>query len=303
MCIIAIKPEGISIPTERLKACWDHNPDGAGFMYSEDGKLKIVKGLMAFDSFLQSYNAINPLNKRVVIHFRYGTHGKVCPDLTHPFSINKDLALVHNGVLSIEIDDPFGLENKVDPKSLNSYISSLEGNKSISIGYEESCLENDNDEIFKDQPDVIFDEIEDTSDSLEFCKVLQKLPKKFLSNKAILFLLNKYISSENSVIVFMDNIGNINIVGDNSHIVKDGVWYSNHDYSGPEIKKTQNTIDEDDTVYTMKCPYCNTGSYSSWMLKTGHPAISACSNKECQTNLVNERIKDAIDDPAIMLKK
>lgn len=274
MCIIAIKPEGISIPIERLKSCWDNNSDGAGFMYSENGKLNIVKGLMTFDSFIKSYDDISSLNKQVVIHFRYGTHGKICPDLTHPFLINKSLALVHNGVLSVDMDDPFELENKVAPQNINSYIDSLEKDS-------ESCLEDL--DIFSEQPDIVFNEIDNTSDSLEFCKILSKLPKKFLSNKAIFFLLSKYVSRENSVIIFMDDAGAINIVGNNRHIVEDGVWYSNYDYSRSEIKKTQNPVNKDNTVYINKCPYCPTGNYSSWMLNNGHPAISACSNKECPT--------------------
>jgi len=280
MCIIAIKPEGISIPTERLKTCWDNNPDGVGFMYSEAGKLNIIKGLMTFDSFIKSYNDISPLNKRIVIHFRYGTHGKICPDLTHPFIINKSLALVHNGILSIDIDDPFELENKVDSKNINAYIDSLEKDS-------EPCL--DDIDIFSKRSDMVFNEIDNTSDSLEFCRMLSKLPKKFLSNKAIFFLLSKYVSRENSVIIFMDDAGAINIVGNNSHIVEDGVWYSNYDYSRSEIKKTQNLVDEDeedDSVEINKCPYCPTGNFSSWMLNNGHPAISACSNNECPTNSI-----------------
>jgi len=283
MCIIAIKPEGISIPIERLKSCWDNNSDGAGFMYSENGKLNIVKGLMTFDSFIKSYNDISPLNKRIVIHFRYGTHGKICPDLTHPFIINKSLALVHNGILSIDIDDPFELENKVDPKNINVYIDSLEKDSG-------TCLDDIDDiddiDIFSKRSDMVFNEIDNTSDSLEFCKILSKLPKKFLSNKAIFFLLSKYVSRENSVIIFMDDTGAINIVGDNSHIVRDGVWYSNYDYSKSGIKESESAVDKDDTVEINKCPYCPTGNYSSWILNNGHPAISACSNKECPTNSI-----------------
>ena len=284
MCIIAIKPEGISIPIERLKTCWEHNPDGAGFMYSENNKLKIVKGLMTFDSFIKAYDEVNPLTKRIVIHFRYGTHGDICPDLTHPFNVNEDLALVHNGILSINLDDPFEIQNKVNPKDFSNYIGSLleNGSDLDVVNHSDNALPNGELEEFTEMVDEI-NEIEvNTSDSLEFCKMLRKLPKRFLSNNAIFFLLNKYIQNEGSVIVFMDNIGNINIVGSNSHIVEDGVWYSNHDYFESEIKKEQNAIKAD----REKCPYCSTGSYSCWMLDNGHPAMSLCNNVECPTNLV-----------------
>jgi predicted glutamine amidotransferase len=217
MCIIAIKPEGVSIPIERLKNCWDNNPDGAGLMYSENNELKIIKGLMDFDSFIKAYNDISPLEKKIIIHFRYATHGKVCKDLTHPFDIDKDLAFVHNGVLSINLDDPLELENRIDPKDITPYIKNIE-----EVDYIDNI----------DKIDEFIDDIEidNISDSLEFCNILKKLPKDFLLNNAMLFLLNKYVEMEGSVIIFMDNMSNVNIVGINSHIIKDYVWYSNYDY-------------------------------------------------------------------------
>jgi hypothetical protein len=224
MCIIVIKPEGVSIPIDRLKNCWDNNPDGAGFMYSENGTLKIIKGLMNFNTFINSYDSISPLTKKIVIHFRYATHGKVCEELTHPFNINKTLAMVHNGILRIDLDDPFELENKI--YDIDAYIKGVED------------VEVDN---FIDPIDKIDGFIEkDTSDSLEFCNMLRELPKRFLYNKTMLFLLGRYMEMEGSVIVFMDNISNINIIGVNNHITKDNAWYSNYDYKKIENNENKN---------------------------------------------------------------
>ena len=37
MCIIAIKEKGIDMPNEKiLETMFEHNPDGAGFMYAKD---------------------------------------------------------------------------------------------------------------------------------------------------------------------------------------------------------------------------------------------------------------------------
>ena len=45
MCVICYKPKGIAFPEERiLQNCFDNNPDGAGFMWPENGKVHIRKG-------------------------------------------------------------------------------------------------------------------------------------------------------------------------------------------------------------------------------------------------------------------
>jgi predicted glutamine amidotransferase len=99
MCIIAFKPEGIKISEDRLKKMWDSNSDGAGMMYADRGKLRIVKGLMTFDNFLETYKKIGD-HRKMVLHFRIKTHGAVIPSLTHPFWVHHGkVAMVHNGVI------------------------------------------------------------------------------------------------------------------------------------------------------------------------------------------------------------
>ena len=51
MCIIVMKPAGITLPLARLESMWKRNDDGAGFMYSDGEKLQIYKGYMTFESF------------------------------------------------------------------------------------------------------------------------------------------------------------------------------------------------------------------------------------------------------------
>lgn len=100
MCIIALKPAGISIPETTLKNMWDNNDDGAGFMYADRGTVRVVKGLMKFEDFLAAYKRVGE-HRKIVMHFRIKTHGAVSAELTHPFWIRKgDLAMVHNGVIS-----------------------------------------------------------------------------------------------------------------------------------------------------------------------------------------------------------
>jgi len=99
MCIIALKPEKVQFSRAQLKIMWDNNPDGAGFMYAEDGVVKIVKGLMTLDALENAINEVGPLRK-LVIHFRIRTHGAISKELTHPFWITENsLGMVHNGVI------------------------------------------------------------------------------------------------------------------------------------------------------------------------------------------------------------
>lgn len=98
MCIAIYKPEGYTLLPETLETCWDNNPDGAGFMYAEKNKLIIVKGLMSFVEFLTAYTPHE--NKQLVLHFRIATHGKTNQENTHPFSISKNLGLIHNGIIN-----------------------------------------------------------------------------------------------------------------------------------------------------------------------------------------------------------
>lgn len=125
MCIIAAKPAGIPMPEEdTLRAMWEGNPDGAGFMFPDkvEGKhgkgksvVRVEKGFMTFDNFL---SALNELAKTrdltatpVVMHFRITTHGGTCPELTHPFPVTDSrgalrklssaapVGIAHNGII------------------------------------------------------------------------------------------------------------------------------------------------------------------------------------------------------------
>jgi len=100
MCIIALKPENISISDQTIKNMWENNDDGAGFMYADRGKVRIVKGLMTLDSFMDAYRRVGD-HRKIVMHFRIRTHGEISQELTHPFWIRQGiLGMVHNGVIS-----------------------------------------------------------------------------------------------------------------------------------------------------------------------------------------------------------
>ena len=98
MCIAILSKKDLLVPHKHLKECWDHNDDGAGFMYAENGKLIIKKGLMTFDKFMEAYEPHEA--KACVLHFRITTHGNTDEENTHPFQVGNDLGFVHNGIIS-----------------------------------------------------------------------------------------------------------------------------------------------------------------------------------------------------------
>lgn len=118
MCIIAAKPAGAKMPSrDTIRTMWAGNPDGAGVMYAQDGKVRIDKGFMAL-SDLEAHldkleRSLDLTATGVVLHFRITTHGGTCPENCHPFPLTDSLArlrmthtsttvgIAHNGVIPI----------------------------------------------------------------------------------------------------------------------------------------------------------------------------------------------------------
>lgn len=119
MCIIAAKAAGIPMPSrDTLRTMWDNNHDGAGFMYTEKGKVRIEKGFMKYEHFIKALEKVESrldLTKTpVVLHFRITTHGGTKPENCHPFpitdsvgalkklTISTDVGVAHNGIIPID---------------------------------------------------------------------------------------------------------------------------------------------------------------------------------------------------------
>lgn len=99
MCVIAAKPKNIVIPEETLRQCFERNPDGAGFVAHHDGRLILHKGFFTFESFWEIYQPF--ALDAAVIHFRIKTHGNKDADMCHPFVVNDNLVVAHNGIINI----------------------------------------------------------------------------------------------------------------------------------------------------------------------------------------------------------
>lgn len=116
MCIIIAKEKGLELPTNQtLQSCFISNPDGAGIMYNEGGKVVIEKGFMEWEKFSKRIEKLRPTlkEKGVVLHFRIATEGGISKQNCHPFPITpyekileklhleRDLAVAHNGMIDI----------------------------------------------------------------------------------------------------------------------------------------------------------------------------------------------------------
>ena len=123
MCIAIYKPEEKIIPYNTLKECYDSNPDGAGFMYAEDKQLHIKKGFFTLKEFYKEY--VKHQDKKVVLHFRIKTHGKIDKTNCHPFAINNAVGFVHNGIISgfgdSDHSDTIGFNNNVLQPLVNKW--------------------------------------------------------------------------------------------------------------------------------------------------------------------------------------
>lgn len=97
MCqIIYVPPNGF-FPWIHLEAIYENNPDGFGMMWTENGKVKHIKGLFDRDEIF--YMIDDGPKTGVAYHFRYTTRGLTNDDNCHPFIISDDLGMMHNGTI------------------------------------------------------------------------------------------------------------------------------------------------------------------------------------------------------------
>ncbi len=100
MCLILVGKKGELSKKIGFKKVWDCNPHGAGIVIPRKGRpAKVLKGIMTLKDF---YNVLNLIHSDylIAVHFRQATHGAVNKGNTHPFKIDNDTYLMHNGVLS-----------------------------------------------------------------------------------------------------------------------------------------------------------------------------------------------------------
>ena len=213
MCVVAVKNVGVAFPNDDLmKAMWDSNNDGAGFMYTKNGKVHIEKGFMKYDDLMRAVRdlkkRVDIVNTPVVLHFRITTHGGTSPENTHPFPISSNekylkaldltcsVGMVHNGIIS-------------------SVVVDKEAKMSDTMVYIQEVL-----------------------------SPLSMLNKSFYRNDFGKQLMENQIGW--SKLAFLDKTGNIDLVGSflkgTKHNSKDILFSNlNHEYSRSNIYKTFST--------------------------------------------------------------
>jgi glutamine amidotransferase len=103
MCIAIVKAKGNAIPEEHLENGWKANDDGAGFAYVGSTGEIVIEKFMTWEEFLPSYRlAVETYGDTsdFLIHFRITSKGTTDLDNCHPFYVDRDRAIIHNGTMT-----------------------------------------------------------------------------------------------------------------------------------------------------------------------------------------------------------
>lgn len=120
MCVIVHVNAKKSIAKETLRDCFFTNRDGWGIMWAHNDKLHMVKDKTHFDDFYDIWKDV-PRDAERAIHFRIRTAGEINKANCHPFAINENIAMMHNGMidavmLNDKMSDTYNfVENELKP--------------------------------------------------------------------------------------------------------------------------------------------------------------------------------------------
>ena len=102
MCVIAMSPVGQRVDKSTLSDMWDTNPDGAGIAFIDETDTIRTYKSMDKDDFINVATATidkYSVSSPILIHCRIATHGSVCLQNTHPFNVDNNTVMAHNGVI------------------------------------------------------------------------------------------------------------------------------------------------------------------------------------------------------------
>ena len=121
MCLIIINKSGKLDKSILIQAA-KNNPEGFGLMYAKNGKLLVYRTFIP-DNLTRKYFMIRSnFAGIIVMHFRIATSGKLDNSNLHPFLIDDNLAMMHNGIFS-------NLGNKIesDTAELSEILRNING--------------------------------------------------------------------------------------------------------------------------------------------------------------------------------
>ncbi len=99
MCIICVRPKDTKMSKSVLKQCFSQNPHGSGFAYPYQNKVVIEKGFFNFKSLWIRFKLIQDMNLPMIIHARIATSGIISKSTCHPFRIDTQHVMAHNGII------------------------------------------------------------------------------------------------------------------------------------------------------------------------------------------------------------
>lgn len=141
MCIIGTAPPGVPFDPDHIASCARKNSDGFGIAVVKNGELVIFKSLMKSTCIpkgldLDEIQKIIKANEAYprLIHFRIKTHGTISKHNCHPFRVNEELALAHNGMMSI-LHGP----KESDTSAYVRWLSNTNGGACLKLGEDPTC--------------------------------------------------------------------------------------------------------------------------------------------------------------------
>lgn len=103
MCIACVLQKGADVSEEEFHRCWKNNPDGGGFATLDESGNWIVEKSCDLEEFKGMFRATWAKRKQyspALLHFRVGTRGTKDEFNCHPFLINPNVMMMHNGVIA-----------------------------------------------------------------------------------------------------------------------------------------------------------------------------------------------------------
>lgn len=103
MCLLILAKGGSTPSKKSLRRAGKANPDGFGFAIIGDRMIHTYKSMDLEETIGNFYDMRERFPKgHAIFHLRITTHGVTNVDNCHPFQVNEDLVMGHNGMLPIK---------------------------------------------------------------------------------------------------------------------------------------------------------------------------------------------------------